>query len=669
MKKQTARLAEGLNARFERKMRNSFLARFLLFLGGLQDSLQKSVVGEFFRKLGEKLNVEGRFLRPFKYTFSKEIEQSLIFNAIDRFFKLLLTLPLRVYGTFALTFSVYDLGISLVKNYMETGTPYSISVLVSAAVSILISGVLLFLGRERTLGRWAIESRLASFFLFDLLGVHRQAFEREPYGKSGILAAFLAGTVFSILTVFVPGGILFEVILWAVFVYLVFSEPEAGLLSVLFFSPILSSVRLKTMVFLVAFSFFVKLLRGKRTVRMGFYGFVMVAFAVLAFLSSATATEEQGTTFSMMLVLFLGFFAGALFFDKEEWINRAVAVLSFSAVLSALWYVVVYGAGFIPLKYELLQRFVPVMKWPSGFSDIEEAGVYFAAAFALLVVRYLGNRRVRNRFFSGWALLFLAAGALLSKYTSAWIALLVAVVMLFVLHKNINIFAGSALSAILVVSYQIFLPKLLVEMGWEFSLRTTVEGKAVASQFSESFSRLFVGAGEGAVLTEENFYAHLLTSFGLFGLLFFMFILIGAIAYSFTACSKNVKINKEIRWLLCGCNVAVYALLTAGFFMDLFRYEKLIFLFFFLLGLIFGCGRMLKIDGEQQLHSSEIDVDFYFIPVVQESGKSRKRSRRKHCDEGNGSGYFATVSEEQEEDREEYSFPGGEPDNEEEQGG
>lgn len=98
MKKQTVRPAEGLNARFERKMRNSFLARFLLFLGGLQDSLQKSAVGGFFRKLGKRLNVEGRFLRPFKYTFAREIEQSLIFNAIDRFFKLLLILPLRVYG-------------------------------------------------------------------------------------------------------------------------------------------------------------------------------------------------------------------------------------------------------------------------------------------------------------------------------------------------------------------------------------------------------------------------------------------------------------------------------------------------------------------------------------------------------------------------------------------
>ena len=53
MKKQTVRPAEGLNARFERKMRNSFLARFLLFLGGLQDSLQKSAVGGFFRKLGK----------------------------------------------------------------------------------------------------------------------------------------------------------------------------------------------------------------------------------------------------------------------------------------------------------------------------------------------------------------------------------------------------------------------------------------------------------------------------------------------------------------------------------------------------------------------------------------------------------------------------------------
>ena len=140
MKKQTVRPAEGLNARFERKMRNSFLARFLLFLGGLQDSLQKSAVGGFFRKLGKRLNVEGRFLRPFKYTFAREIEQSLIFNAIDRFFKLLLILPLRVYGTFALTFSVYNLGISLVKNYVDTGTPYSVSVLVSSAASILISG-------------------------------------------------------------------------------------------------------------------------------------------------------------------------------------------------------------------------------------------------------------------------------------------------------------------------------------------------------------------------------------------------------------------------------------------------------------------------------------------------------------------------------------------------
>ena len=674
MKKQTVRPAEGLNARFERKMRNSFLARFLLFLGGLQDSLQKSAVGGFFRKLGKRLNVEGRFLRPFKYTFAREIEQSLIFNAIDRFFKLLLILPLRVYGTFALTFSVYNLGISLVKNYVDTGTPYSVSVLVSSAASILISGMLLFLGRERTLGRCAIESRLASFFLFDLLGVHRQPFEQEPYGKSGILAAFLAGTVFSLLTVFVPGRILLEIVLWAVFVYLAFSEPEAGFLSVLFFLPVLSSVRLKAMVFLVALSFFVKLLRGKRTMNMSFFGLVMAAFGVLAFLSSSTATEEQGTTFGMMFVLFLGFFAGALFFDKEEWFNRATAVLSFSAVLSALWCVFVYGAGFIPLKYELLQRFIPAMKWPAGFSGMEEAGVYLAVAVALLVVRYLSNRRMRNRFFSGWALLFLAAGALLSKYTSAWLALLVAVVMLFVLHKNINIFAGSVLSAALVVSYRLFLPKLLVETGWEFSLRTTVEGKTVASQFSESFSRLFIGAGEGAVLTEENFYSHLLTSFGLFGLLFFLFVLFGAIAYSFTACSKNVRINKEIRWLLCGCNAAVYALLTAGFFMDLFRYEKLIFLFFFLLGLIFGCGRMLKTDGEQQLHSSETDVDFYFVPVVQEPkrnrsrfGKGRKKRRKEGSGEKRGSGYSAAVFAEQEEEREIRMLPEDEPDREEEQ--
>lgn len=184
MKKQTVRPAEGLNARFERKMRNSFLARFLLFLGGLQDSLQKSAVGGFFRKLGKRLNVEGRFLRPFKYTFAREIEQSLIFNAIDRFFKLLLILPLRVYGTFALTFSVYNLGISLVKNYVDTGTPYSVSVLVSSAASILISGMLLFLGRERTWGDVPLKAGLPPSFCLTCWAFTDSPLSRSPMEKA-----------------------------------------------------------------------------------------------------------------------------------------------------------------------------------------------------------------------------------------------------------------------------------------------------------------------------------------------------------------------------------------------------------------------------------------------------------------------------------------------------
>ena len=625
---------EGINKRFERRLSISFIARFLLFIGGLEERMKNGLFSRGIRRTKDNPRKGRGILRRVKRTVASEIEQSLIFHSINLFFDLLLRLPMRAYGTLLFASSVGTAVVSALKNYIAGGDLFAYNSMFYYAAVAAASVFLIASSKTKSLGDAMLDSRIFSFLLFDLLGIRKRSFETKNTAEVNYPIILATALVFSLLTiVFEPLTLIFA-ILWVLFARLAFYSPESGFLTVLLFLPLLPDLEPLIMVVLVALSYFIKVFRSQRTFRVSFFGIFMLMYAfLLLFGTLMTRASGGGLGFALCFPAAAAFFLGHLLFDRREWVLRAASVVVFSAVLSGAWVALQFGAQkLIEYKgtYGMMFPLITNYKWPAGMSGVESAGVYIAAAIALLTARYLKNKKIVFRIAAVLGGLILSAGAILSQRPAAWFALLAALVILLILNKNFAAIPSLLIIGAAVIVYVLILPKGITDYISSanpngFSHGFSADFGIIGSQLGESAMRFFAGIGEAGVKYGENFYSHILTSQGAIGLIFFLFCVIGSFGYAYHTCVKNGNCSKHIKQVVFGAVSAACALLIAGVFMDLWADPKLPFLLFSILGLILAGGRVLLRESEQLTISSDLDRDYYFIPVVHEEKKEKPR--------------------------------------------
>lgn len=376
----------------------------------------------------------------FRYGLCRRFESSVILNGVTYFMKYLLGCQLRVYGAFFASFGFYTAFSAYLYAMLSSDIasvaehPYIIPSLV-----MILSAIPLVLSKK-TLSETLRES-FAGHIIMLVTGFTAEdiADTRGTGGYHGI--SFLIGIICGAMTYFVsPVYILLGLaaLLW---LYLVMIRPELGVLTLFFAMPFFPTMLLGAVTAYTAFCTFIKLLRGKRIMKLEPIDITVLAFAVLLFFGGTVSLSEQSLKPALLMVCFLaGYFLTIALINTRAWLVRCSAACVLSAVFESLYGIFIYlvGGGYSSSAWVDSEMFSSIGRRAVGtLENPNMLGEYLILilpiAVGMLIGRGEGFRRIPAFFCIG----IMGACLILTWSRGAWLGLIFAALLfLFMWHRR-----------------------------------------------------------------------------------------------------------------------------------------------------------------------------------------------------------------------------------------
>lgn len=291
---------------------------------------ERAAEKSFISKLFGRLKTGKRIFRPLKRTVSKWTANSFLIEKLKKYLLDWLYTKLNVYGLFAITSGIGFLFIHLFKAYWLNVAELSVLDVFVSLLSVILSIPLMASSAE--LKDALCGSKTARRFLFDYLGCKREVFESAEAYTGHSRTALPAGIVISMVSWWIRPVLLYLVLILLVFGVLILYIPETGILGLMMFIPFVSSEKLCVLIGYTFICYFLKYIRGKRTVKFEPLSAAVLVFAL--FLFCFGGIDGKG------LFTVAAFFLTVNLIKSKEWIDRCTSALAVSFFLTAL-----YGLG------------------------------------------------------------------------------------------------------------------------------------------------------------------------------------------------------------------------------------------------------------------------------------------------------------------------------------
>lgn len=460
MKNERRSLVQTCGSMLVALVRGSIIIRLL---DKLSEKVYKAIASGFFGWLftGYPIHAQSGLFSAVKDTkiwqragkvrhgVNRVIEESLICNLITHILKRFLRCRVRLYGVFGITFGAYSAISSLIISLAENTPLSEQSNLLFAAAVCFLSTILLF--SKSTLAEAICNSAVGRLLLWILDHTPeeiRSAAQGEPMYQQ--YWAFIWGTVCGTISIFVsPLWILGAVVLF-IGAYLILQKPEIGVLMLFFVMPFLPTMVLAGITIFVFLSTMLKVLRGKRIVRVEPLDILVMAFAVITFFSGIVSLSTDSLRPALMYVCFmLGYFEVVWLLRKRGWLVRCSVGCVISSVLVSLYGILQYFTGVEGKSEAWLdsEMFSTISERVTGtLENPNMLGEYLILIIPIAVGMLIGFEGLRR--VPAFLCLGITGCCLIMTWSrGAWIGLLfAAVVFLFLWHRRAvwMIFAGVA---------------------------------------------------------------------------------------------------------------------------------------------------------------------------------------------------------------------------------
>lgn len=387
----------------------------------------------------KKIPIQKYFSKPIKAFFSRAVDNSFFAGKIIAFYEYLLSVSLKCYGWCALTF----IAISLFFNALNYTFTEQIA-LNSIIASISILPTLFY---SKSISSVICESGLLSYLFLKLLDCERLIFFSKNKSKGSVSGAIIVGFVLSFFTLAYSRQEIIVFIILLILTAVFMCRPETAVLSIALIFPFLPYSATIYLVFISLISYFVKVLRGKRSIYFNSYDFVPLGFVLLySFLTVAGKTSFVAILFPLIYYLFSGIVR------NESLMIKCVKNITISVTIYAFCNLIIYFfKNVLALDFRFLCNLV---KGTYTFSESEAFTVFYAIAFILLLSMTFYGKIKRRFCFFGLVINALAMYLSDGRYTIIACVFSVAFLFINVLkNKIVVLFFTSALG---VVTYRIF---------------------------------------------------------------------------------------------------------------------------------------------------------------------------------------------------------------------
>ncbi|MBQ2999782.1 MAG: O-antigen ligase family protein [Clostridia bacterium] len=617
----------------------------LFLLDKLTDSIYSAFCNGFFGKIftsysKEQAAFENGFLRnhfisaKFKAVFwkirlriSKMFETSWFLCKTKNTARSWLGVPLKSYGKATFFFGVYTVLVYLIRLILPNLTEADLSSLITGVVLCVIS-LPMFLSKEslaRALDSGVITNMLCSEFL----GYRKESFEitlKASRTKSNIL--IFLGMLLGMLTLFVHPLLLVLAILLLMALLIVLNTPEIGVLLAIFFLPFLSffavpSTILGMIVLITAISYFVKLIRGKRLLRMELLDLAVLLFFALIFFSGAITVSEQKGWEEVLLscCLMFGYFLTVNLIRTSQWLKRCTLALISSGTIVAMlgilqyFFAAVSVDAWVDRQYfsEISNRAVSLFENPNVLAS------YLVLVLPFVLLAFLRSPRGKGKTLYLISLLSVLSCIVLTWSRGAWLAVIASVLVFgFIYSKKtlrtifFFILSLPMLSVILPSSFKHRFMSIgnLADSStayryytWKGSWNIVEEyfwsGIGYGPTAYQTIYPQYAYAGIEAAEHSHSLFLQILIGLGIGGLLVFFCILFLASQMNFEYL-KNGK-NQASRFFIIATMCSVLGALVMGCFDYIWYNYRIFFLFWVVLGLACACIRISR--AEEQRHA------------------------------------------------------------------
>ena len=547
-------------------------------------------------------------IRKFRFRIAELFEESAILRLMRRISAFFVNCRVRFYGSFMLVFGIYTGLIYFLKRYAlptDTSDEFYFWFAVS---SILISLPLLIC--KKTLAETLAKSRSGNFVINEMFGI-----QTEKLGVGGTASgesyniAIVFGIIAGSVTYFLNPIHIIMFIVMLLTVGLVMSYPEIGVLLTALILPFSAAFGdrntvLISMVCLYSFAYIIKLIRGKRVLKVNVYDFFMLLFGVVLLVGgvSGFAGESGAVSARTMAALVLGGFTALNLIRTADWLRRtgfAMFCSSFTVSLLILWKALMEIAPFGSMFYFGEARF---------FENTNDTALYLLMSFGvtLAVLNLTKNRKLR--FLIRLGLFTMPAAIIVLGSKTGILGVAVAFLAYCIVNRKKTVgvlIAGTAATAYIGFMMPGRMLFRVFDMfdGVVLALWRTVD--VWQGAIGTAISTFFVGAGVGSfeliyprlslVGSEtageaSSLFINMLCEIGVIGLIIFIVTLFLFVQNCFEYI-KSVK-DKASCVMVSGGLCAVLGMLCAGLFFDVFSSARVFYMFWLLCSFTVACIRI-----------------------------------------------------------------------------
>ena len=314
--------------------------------------------------------------------------------------------------------------------------------LYSAFAAVLV-GVILFFS-VRSVGYSLTKSVLLRRLIFGALGLSEDTLKDIPEeGKENYAVAVLLGMALGTASALSPPFTVLLSAVGALGMLMILTTPEAGIALLVLFAPFVGFVPHAALwlglgAFLVILGYFFKILRGTRTFRMEIQDLVMLLLLVFTLLTAVSAAGKSAVGGTLLAALMIAlYFPIVNMISTPHWLSRVRRLMLIAATAAALvglfqfvFAMVMAAQGAGGISVSAAGRAVR-----AGFADHGAFAYFMVLAFPFALHVFL-RTKAQYRVLAGFACVTIATAVILTFVQSAWIAILVEIVVFVLLYER-----------------------------------------------------------------------------------------------------------------------------------------------------------------------------------------------------------------------------------------
>ena len=559
-----------------------------------------AIYGAFSRMRSSRvMSSAGRFV-------SRSIEDSLIVRCVNRIASALPRTTVRSYGTFLFSFGFYTSIIYAIKQVATTLTADT-DALVSGLIFMLLSVPLLFSGK--TLAAAVSSSRFISYIAFDILGYRREEASSKGRVYRRADTSFILGMILGLFSFYFSPGRIIGVLLSLVMFYVIMSKPETGIILLYALFPFLSQHQLAIFITITSISYVVKLICGRRTLRLDTADMLAAIFLVLTAMSGVIhygAGTDLHTGTAHRVIFMVAYFLTSNLITNSAWRSRLIRALMFGgSALAVISICSLFGDRVTALTLGVGSNNIAELSgWFGEITTQALNSSYYLAMMIPVMMAYLMRRGSGGKWFNMLCFLILTlTAAAFTMSRGIWLGAVAGAVLMLVIFDLRFAWLPVAAAAIAPITV-LLLPENA--RTWVYSVLDIsgylTQGRAEVRRVSAGifFDNLLGGIGGGdsvfssvydaytsvgaAADNSQNLFLQIGIELGIAGILTFLLSMVFLLMKAFSGCRYGPD---RARRLCSGALAAgVFAALFCGMSSCIWLDERMFLLFWMYAGAV-----------------------------------------------------------------------------------